>query len=474
MFFILIVFSFLLISSIVHAYVIPTFSFVQANTYSTQIKVYGDPNSSVSLHYGNLASSLNTIGTTDDNGSLSVSVSSSNYNIACGNTAYVSINGIQSAIIPWAPINSTCTSMSLSQTSMNITKGQSTSITATNNSNISVSSNSNSSVVSSNVIGNIIYITAMNYGTASLIVCSNDNANLCGTISITVSSDTASSVTFSQKNIILNVGDNQAITMYGSGSGTYYLSSNSNTANVTANINGNIVNIHGLLFGSSSITICQNDSGCGILYVSVVNGSQTHNQTPTSNSSVLPKISSLSFSVSNMTENKIESINNILTLSFSTNVSINMPLVYIGNTKLSVNGSSNGPYTATYNITGDETNSLPIKIDFTSLAGNTGNISFYLGNKIIPASTTNIPVSVVPTETNNISQKTFITNLKLGSKGEEVSSLQSKLKTLKFYSGIIDGRFGPMTEKSVKAFQKTHKLEQSGNVGPKTRVLLNK
>ncbi len=365
------VFSFLFISSVASAYVIPTFSFTQPNLYSTQIKVYGDPNATVTLRYGNLASLSNTIGTTDENGSLVVSVSTSSYNIACGNTAYVYINGIQSATIPWSPLSSTCTSLSLSQTSLNLTKGQSTSVTSPDNSNISVTSNSNSSIVSSNVIGNTIYLTAMNYGTASLIVCSNDNANLCGTISITVTSDAASSVTFSQKNIILNVGDSQSITAYGSGSGTYYVSANSNTASVTASISGNTVNLYGLLFGSSTVTICQNNGGCGVMYVSIVNGMQT--QTPVA--CATPAVSS---------------------------------------------------------------------------------------------------TVVTPTVPKSVSVNEFVNNLKLGSKGTEVKSLQSKLKVLKFYLGILDGKFGASTEKALKAFQKAHKLEQAGNTGPKTRALLNK
>ena len=470
------VFSFLFISNAVHAYIIPTFSFVQANVYSTQIKVSGDPDSAVTLHYGNLASLSNTIGTTDDNGSLVVSVSSSNYSISCGNTAYVTINNIQSATIPWAPVDSTCTSLSLSQTSLNLTKGQSTSVTSPNNANISINSNSNSSVVSSNVIGNNIYLTAINYGTANLIVCSNDNANLCGTISITVTSDTASSVTFSQKNIILNVGDSQAITAYGSGSGSYYVSSNSNTANVTASMSGSTVNLYGLLFGSSTITICQNDSGCGVMYVSVVNGTQTQVQTQTQTpvSNIIPKVSSLSFSISNVTDNKIENANNILTLSFSTNVSVNSPNVYVGGTKLSVYGTSSGPYTATYNITGNEASSLPVTISFTSLTGDTESLSFYVGDKIATVSTTAIPAVVTASVAKTSSNETFVSNLKLGSKGAEVKSLQSKLKTLKFYSGTLDGKFGATTEKAVKAFQKIHKLEPSGNTGPKTRALLNK
>ena len=68
----------------------------------------------------------------------------------------------------------------------------------------------------------------------------------------------------------------------------------------------------------------------------------------------------------------------------------------------------------------------------------------------------------------------FTEYLKLGSSGDEVLQLQKKLKTLGFYKGKLDGGFGTTLEKSVKAFQKAHKLPQVGTVGPKTRAILNK
>ena len=52
--------------------------------------------------------------------------------------------------------------------------------------------------------------------------------------------------------------------------------------------------------------------------------------------------------------------------------------------------------------------------------------------------------------------------LKLGSKGNEVKALQSKLNL------IEDGIFGPITEEAVKNFQKKNGLIADGIVGPKT------
>ena len=57
--------------------------------------------------------------------------------------------------------------------------------------------------------------------------------------------------------------------------------------------------------------------------------------------------------------------------------------------------------------------------------------------------------------------------LKLGSKGSEVKTLQSKLNLQ------TDGIFGPITEEAVKAFQKANNLSVDGIVGEKTWAKLN-
>jgi putative chitinase len=58
--------------------------------------------------------------------------------------------------------------------------------------------------------------------------------------------------------------------------------------------------------------------------------------------------------------------------------------------------------------------------------------------------------------------------LKEGSTGDEVIHLQSKLKTLGFDPGTIDGDFGPKTTTAVKAFQTSKSLTADGVVGQQT------
>jgi hypothetical protein len=59
-------------------------------------------------------------------------------------------------------------------------------------------------------------------------------------------------------------------------------------------------------------------------------------------------------------------------------------------------------------------------------------------------------------------------DLRLGSRNDQVRTLEEKLKTLDFYSGPIDGMFGGGVESGVKQYQKLHGLEPDGIVGPET------
>ncbi|HEV7196892.1 MAG TPA: N-acetylmuramoyl-L-alanine amidase [Pedococcus sp.] len=53
-------------------------------------------------------------------------------------------------------------------------------------------------------------------------------------------------------------------------------------------------------------------------------------------------------------------------------------------------------------------------------------------------------------------------------RGEDVVTLQERLNTLGFAAGRVDGRFGPETERAVRAFQRSYGLPGDGSVGPET------
>lgn len=64
------------------------------------------------------------------------------------------------------------------------------------------------------------------------------------------------------------------------------------------------------------------------------------------------------------------------------------------------------------------------------------------------------------------------TTLQVGSEGAAVRSLQTKLKSLGYYSGSVDGSFGEGTKEAVIAFQKGNKISADGKAGPSTLNLI--
>ena len=82
-----------------------------------------------------------------------------------------------------------------------------------------------------------------------------------------------------------------------------------------------------------------------------------------------------------------------------------------------------------------------------------------------------VPASVMAV-TPDPAQPTAPPVLRTGSKGQEVKDLQSRLAGLGYYTGEIDGEFGPGTKEAVTAFQKANGLEADGIVGEETSKLL--
>lgn len=61
---------------------------------------------------------------------------------------------------------------------------------------------------------------------------------------------------------------------------------------------------------------------------------------------------------------------------------------------------------------------------------------------------------------------------KTGSRGSEVRQIQTKLKNLGYYSGIVDGIYGTNTKNAVIKFQKSCGLKADGIAGPQTLLYL--
>jgi peptidoglycan/xylan/chitin deacetylase (PgdA/CDA1 family) len=82
--------------------------------------------------------------------------------------------------------------------------------------------------------------------------------------------------------------------------------------------------------------------------------------------------------------------------------------------------------------------------------------------------------STVETPGNPIAKFLFKLHLKRGSKHNEVTELQKRLLQEGSYNGPVTGYFGPLTQAGVKKYQSMKNIDQVGEVGPKTRNVLNK
>ncbi|SKB12207.1 Peptidoglycan-binding domain 1 protein [Planktothrix sp. PCC 11201] len=62
--------------------------------------------------------------------------------------------------------------------------------------------------------------------------------------------------------------------------------------------------------------------------------------------------------------------------------------------------------------------------------------------------------------------------LTIGCRGSAVKLLQAQLRTLGYYTGIVDGVFGQSTQRAVINFQRANRITDTGEVGPTTAFYL--
>ncbi len=98
--------------------------------------------------------------------------------------------------------------------------------------------------------------------------------------------------------------------------------------------------------------------------------------------------------------------------------------------------------------------------------------------------TLRVEAAATPTPTADISSMMAITLppgvtpqptvmlLKPGVAGDEVTRLQQRLSELGYYTGEVDGAYGPGTQTAVVLFQQQHGLQDDGIAGEQTRQLL--
>jgi len=233
---------------------------VVAVSQSTTVTIYGgsgngfyvSSNTNPSVAQINIDSNILTIkGITNGTSSVSVCAVSG----SCGS---ITVN-VSSTVNSGGP-------MSLSQTTVSILAGQSANVTILGGSTPYSISSSAPSIFNGVINGNILTIYGVNAGSSTANICSSVG---CTPLNVTINSitSTVNPPAFSQNNISLNVG--QQTTVYVTGTGSYYISNNSNSNIASEQISGTSIAVTALASGSTNVSICQSGGQCATLYITV-------------------------------------------------------------------------------------------------------------------------------------------------------------------------------------------------------------
>ena len=239
---------------------------------NVQINVTGDPNTGVLLDYPLSGSGpqIAVLGNTDSNGNYSTTISSASLNVIPGALVYVMTGGTsgpQSPSVVW-PAVASASALTLSQTGVVISAGQSASITATNlgSNSLYVSNNSNPPIANVSISGSQITISGNTNGQTTVTLCQVGTSLSCPSVYVTVENSGASQLSFSQNSVTIAPGQQVPITVTG-GSGVYTILNNSNSSVIQASLNTSVITLTtNSTSGASSITVCSTDmSSCGII-----------------------------------------------------------------------------------------------------------------------------------------------------------------------------------------------------------------
>ena len=485
-----------------------TLSFSQSNPIitvgqSTSVTISGSPaNSTLSLYSNSndtivrailSGSALNITGLVA--GTSTVTVCSS-----IGSCAAVTIT-VNATLSTGGPIT-------LSQNNLWIAVGQSYGIAITGG-EAPYSTLSPSSNITATISGNILTITGLASGSATVSVCSG--AGGCTTLSALVngsgstttspstSTQTVTNISLSQNSVTVAGGATASVNI--TGNGGYSISSNSNPLVATATVSGSIATVTGLTIGNTTVSVCQNQGQCALLFISV-----------TSNSTVVAAATWTScanekqpctFAGSQTVRYGANGNYFYKTLSSGTicsNDTFGDPIDNVAKT-CSYGGVIPAGYVAPVVAT-----PITDSRGWTSCAAEKGSCSFTgsksvrfgangkyvtrtFSNGVICSNATfgdpipnvaktcsyqDIPDSLSSTVTVIAPTATLKHAVSFGMKGTDVTQLQKILTSNKLYSGKISGSYDIATMTAVKKFQKQKGIKQTGNVGPATLTALNK
>ncbi len=404
-----------------------------------------DGNTPVVLYYNSAlytGTQSQNIGNTSNNGTFLGNVSTSAYGIVSTSKVYALINGYQTPLVTWpytTPTTGSNSAISFSQTNPTVTQGQTIILTVSGGQgSYYISSNNNQNTVQANISGNLLSLSGILGGAATVTICSS--STVCSNIVVTVISNNVSNGTIylSQNNATITVGQTAQIIVTGGVTpySTYY----DGTNKVTTNVSGPSINITGVALGDTTVTVCAVSGGCAPIHVNVIQGT-----TPTSAIAVnIPVAIGQTLALPLSGGNGQYYISTPISTPFNATISGN---------KLYVVGTAIGTDSVTICSSATLCSTVAIAVSAESSA---------------PTATT------APSTTSTLPNYIFTLPLYRGDEGNEVLKLQERLIEDGYLQVTPNGYYGPATTAAVKAFQRDHNLSPLGNVGPGTRAALNR
>jgi hypothetical protein len=454
--------------------------------------------------------------------------------ITAGSTSLQFCSAVNASTCATLTVNVTSASaqaIGFSQNNVSVVYGQNMPITITGGAgSFIVTGNTNPAVIQATVNGSVITLYALTTsGSATITVCTTTQT-ACGVIiaSAAATTSSAGTLSLSQQTAVLTPGQVLSVTVSG-GTGSYYISSNSNSTVVQANIVNATLTLFGNSNGSANVIICAVNGGCVTLPVTV---------SPPGTLPLVLTPSTLSLSVGQSTNVVLSGAGGYAVASVS-NSSVVSALV--SGSTLVVSGSAPGSATVTVCQTGGAcgvvtatvagvvqpvvastitvTHVVTVGQEIKLLLGGGSGIyslSSSLGTPFIASLTSGnilvvrgtaagtasvnvcvsggscsaitVTVSPAPVVVNPLpsaassnsasspvanSRFVFLAAIVPGDRTPDVVELQKRLKKEGVFTGDATGFFGAATLEAVKKYQTKHGLNPIGTVGPATRAALN-
>ena len=389
-----------------------------------------------------------------------------------------------------------------------------------------VLSNSDSSIITTSINGSVITLTAeATSGTSAITICST-NMSSCGIVTAAAGSSNSSYINVSDSNPTLSAGETKTITLSGPSGATYYINSNSNSGIVTASMSSNVLTLHGVINGTSIISVCSSLGSCASVTTTVTYTSSGGPLALSQSSLTLLVGQAASITATGGTTpySLLGASNGIFQASLNSNV-LTVYGISLGSSTLSVcsaeggcvnlavtvnssTSSSSAPYFSQNNISLNPGNNATISIygsgpffahsnsnssvASVSISGSTAlisgiaagstnisicqNSSAYCTILYVSVASSSSSTTITSTQTaqNTSSGYIFPRYLGYGDKGDDVLQLQKILLNKGYLTATPNGNFGPATKAAVQKFQAANGIRQTGNVGTMTKAVLDK